>query len=438
MSELQNVLREALDEKLNRIVLSNSKDAAVAVKAKIRPVLIGGKLKFQETKYQGTKVFHENFAKDEMILRIQDHMDSLFKQCEIETEDLAATVLVSRKGKMTVKVRRKRAELQGRRLESAGEASTGKATDAAPEIATEKGTGKDAEKVAEKGMEKAAEIAAKKAAAVRGRSNILAHDRSKQYILPEGEPVDFLIGLGVQLPDGRITKNRYDKFRQINRYLEFIEDVLEELPKDRTINIVDFGCGKSYLTFAMYYYLHVKEGRDISVTGLDLKEDVIRHCNELAEKLGYDGLHFEQGDIKGYEGMEHVDLVVSLHACDLATDYALEKAVKWGAEVILAVPCCQHELNRQIKNDVLSPVLQYGLIKERMAALITDAVRAQLLEEQGYDTQILEFIDMEHTPKNILIRAVKRGKMKSQMRGQALARMEDFLGISPTLEKLLQ
>lgn len=339
---------------------------------------------------------------------------------------------------MTVKVRRKRAVLQGRRLESAGEASTGKATDAAPEIATEKGTGKDAEKVAEKGMEKAAEIAAKKAAAVRGRSNILAHDRSKQYILPEGEPVDFLIGLGVQLPDGRITKNRYDKFRQINRYLEFIEDVLEELPKDRTINIVDFGCGKSYLTFAMYYYLHVKEGRDISVTGLDLKEDVIRHCNELAEKLGYDGLHFELGDIKGYEGMEHVDLVVSLHACDLATDYALEKAVKWGAEVILAVPCCQHELNRQIKNDVLSPVLQYGLIKERMAALITDAVRAQLLEEQGYDTQILEFIDMEHTPKNILIRAVKRGKMKSQMRGQALARMEDFLGISPTLEKLLQ
>lgn len=166
--------------------------------------------------------------------------------------------------------------------------------------------------------------------------------------MQDGEPVDFLIGLGVQTPDGHIVKARYDKFRQINRYLEFIEDILDDLPKDRTIRIIDFGCGKSYLTFAMYYYLHVQQKRDIQVTGLDLKEDVIRHCNELAGKLGYNALRFETGDISTYEGADAVDMVVSLHACDTATDYALYKAVNWGASVILAVPCCQHEINGQI------------------------------------------------------------------------------------------
>ncbi|MBP5263824.1 MAG: methyltransferase, partial [Lachnospiraceae bacterium] len=178
-------------------------------------------------------------------------------------------------------------------------------------------------------------------------------------------------------------------------------------------------------------------GRDLEVTGLDLKEDVIRHCNEIARDMNYDGLHFLQGDISAYEGTR-ADVVISLHACDLATDYALDKAVKWGAKVILAVPCCQHELNRQIKNDVLRPALQYGIIKERMAALLTDAVRAQLLTQQGYDTQILEFIDMEHTPKNLLIRAVKRGGMRPSGNAKALTEMESFLGISPTLEKLLK
>lgn len=410
MEELRKVLDEVLSEKLNMILLSNSRDAALAVKAKIRPVLIGGELKFQETKYQGTKVFHENYSKEEISLHIEEQLKTLFRQCEITAEHRIATVLVSKKGKMTVKCRKIR-EAEAKQDEVRPEAM------AKQDEAARRGAGVgQSEQTKEK----------------------LAHNRVKQYILPEGEPVDFLIGLGVQTPDGRITKNRYDKFRQINRYLEFIEDVLEELPKDRTIKIVDFGCGKSYLTFAMYYYLHVKEHRDLKVIGLDLKEDVIRHCNELAEKLHYDQLHFEQGDIKGYQGEEQVDLVVSLHACDLATDYALEKAVKWGAKVILAVPCCQHELNRQIKNDVLSPALKYGIIRERMAALITDAVRAELLESQGYDAQILEFIDMEHTPKNLLIRAVKRGKMGNAGKAKKLAGMEEFLGISPTLEKLLE
>ena len=421
MEELRKVLDEVLSEKLNMILLSNSRDAALAVKAKIRPVLIGGELKFQETKYQGTKVFHENYSKEEISLHIEEQLKTLFRQCEITAEHGIATVLVSKKGKVTVKCRKIR-EAEAKQDEVRPGAM-------AKQDEVRPGAMAKQDEAARRGAEVGQSEQTKEK---------LAHNRVKQYILPEGEPVDFLIGLGVQTPDGRITKNRYDKFRQINRYLEFIEDVLEELPKDRTIKIVDFGCGKSYLTFAMYYYLHVKEHRDLKVIGLDLKEDVIRHCNELAEKLHYDQLHFEQGDIKGYQGEEQVDLVVSLHACDLATDYALEKAVKWGAKVILAVPCCQHELNRQIKNDVLSPALKYGIIRERMAALITDAVRAELLESQGYDAQILEFIDMEHTPKNLLIRAVKRGKMGNAGKAKKLAGMEEFLGISPTLEKLLE
>jgi len=265
----------------------------------------------------------------------------------------------------------------------------------------------------------------------------LSHNRAKQYILPEGEPVDFLVGLGVQSSDGHIAKARYDKFRQINRYLEFIEDILDKLPDNRTIRIIDFGCGKSYLTFAMYYYLHKKQGRDIQVTGLDLKTDVIKHCNELARKLGYDKLTFEQGDISSYQGADKVDMVVSLHACDKATDYALEKAVKWGASVILAVPCCQHELNQQIHCDTLQPVLKYGLIKERMAALVTDALRANLLEQSGYDTQIVEFIDMEHTPKNLMIRAVKSNRLRTAGAVAGTERVMEFLQVNPTLKELL-
>lgn len=394
MNELEKLLAEALNEDLNQIILSNTRDAEKGTKMRIRPVLIGGDLKFQETRFQGTKVFHENFSREEIALRIKEHMETLFKQGEVSAKALEATILVSKKGKMTVKVRKSAVEKQG-----------------LSEKAVEEGSTDNLER--------------------------LAHNRKKQYILQDGEPVDFLIGLGVQTPEGRITKNRYDKFKQINRYLEFIEDVLEELPKGRTIHIVDFGCGKSYLTFAMYYYLHVKEGRDIRVTGLDLKEDVIRNCNELAARLGYENLSFQQGDISTYHGENPADMVVSLHACDTATDYALEKAIRWGASVILAVPCCQHELNRQIKCDVLKPALQYGLIKERMAALLTDAVRAQILETQGYDTQILEFIDMEHTPKNILIRAVKRKAMKPSGAAKGLRSMEEYLQIHPTLERLM-
>lgn len=387
MDELLKVLKETINQDLLQIILSNTRDANQATKVKVRPVKIKEELLFQETLYRGTQVFHQNFSEKEMVERIQNYLEGLFKQGEIKTVSEEVTVLVSKKGKITVKRKKQAIPVSNKKS--------------------------DAEQK-------------------------LQHNRTKQYILMDGQPVDFLVGLGVQTPDGRVTKNRYDKFRQINRYLEFIEDVLEELPKDRTIRIIDFGCGKSYLTFAMYYYLHELQHRDIEVTGLDLKADVIRHCNELAQNLGYTHLHFEKGDISTYDGADAVDMVVTLHACDTATDYALEKAIKWGANVIMAVPCCQHEINKQIKSEMLKPVLKYGLIKERMSALITDALRANLLEQQGYDTQILEFIDMEHTPKNLLIRAVKRKGMQARKKRNDITEVTELLQISPTLERLLK
>ena len=248
----------------------------------------------------------------------------------------------------------------------------------------------------------------------------------KFYILIVDDPLPIHIG--------HIITQKYDKFRQINRFLEFIQDILPRLDQQREVTILDFGCGKSYLTFAMYYYLRELKGYDVNIIGLDLKTDVIEKCNHLAVKYGYEKLHFYQGDIADYEGVSSVDMVVTLHACDTATDYALAKAVEWGAKVILSVPCCQHEVNRQIKNEVLEPVLKYGILKERMAALMTDGIRANLLESMGYETQILEFIDMEHTPKNLLIRAVKTGKPKDM---KSTVQLMKELHINPTLERLL-
>ena len=240
----------------------------------------------------------------------------------------------------------------------------------------------------------------------------------------------------IRTQDGKIVRAKSDKFRQINRFLEFIEDILPELDKGRELTILDFGCGKSYLTFAMYYYLHELKEYDIRIIELDLKKEVIRHCNELSEKYGYEKLHFYQGDIASYTGRDEVDMVVTLHACDTATDYALEKAVKWNAKVILSVPCCQHELNRQIANKELYPIMDYGILKERMAALLTDGIRAKLLENGGYETQILEFIDMEHTPKNLLIRAVKRQEGSKKLPEELKVCMEAY-HVKPTLADLL-
>ena len=416
MDKLLTLLEDILNSDLEWVILSQPRSGENASKVKIRPILIKEDLMFQETVYRGTQVFHTNYLKDEAIERIIRYLQDSFQQAGIRSRLESAAIRVSKKGQITIK----------RNMTASKDKETGKII----------------------------------------QKNALTHNRVKHYILEEGKPVPFLIRLGVQTKEGMIVRSKYDKFRQINRFLEFIEDVVKELPVDREIRIIDFGCGKSYLTFAMYYFFHELKGREVQIVGLDLKEDVIRHCRSLAEEFGYTGLHFEKGDISSYKGgtnsensnsentnsdninsdntnIGDVDMVVSLHACDTATDYALEKAVRWNARVILAVPCCQHEVNGQISNDMLAPFLKYGLIRERMSALITDAVRAELLEEYGYESQILDFIDMEHTPKNILIRAVKRkgmrpGKSYNSKERHTLEKTLECLSIHPTLRQLLK
>ncbi len=264
----------------------------------------------------------------------------------------------------------------------------------------------------------------------------LAHDRTKRYLLPEGTPVPFLVELGVMTAEGKVRKPRYDKFRQVNRFLELVDDVLPSLPSGR-LRIVDFGSGKSYLTFALHHLLTAVHGREAEIVGLDLKEDVVGECEALARRVGAEGLRFEVGDIAGYEALAGTDLVVSLHACDTATDDALDRAVRAEVPVILAVPCCQHELLPQLENAALRPLLRHGTLKERFAAEVTDAARAQLLGAVGYDVQVIEFVDLEHTPKNVLLRAVSR---PGRDRSKALDEYRVFareLGIEPALARLL-
>ena len=352
MHDIEQILESGLNEDLIRGIFSNPRDKEY-LRIKMRPILKEGRLHFQFESYTEKQVFHENLEKEEAKEKVLKLLEN-FRQLQLETRARTYSVLVSKKGKMTIKSKQ------------------------------------------QKGAVKMA---------------ALSHNRQKHYILQEGVYVPFLKDLGVMTEEGKIVRNRFDKFRQINRFLEFIEDILPELEqeKGRELTILDFGCGKSYLTFAMYYYLHELKGYDIRIIGLDLKEDVIAHCSALAKDYGYEKLTFLVGDIADYDGVDQVDMVVTLHACDTATDHALSKAVHWNAKVILSVPCCQHELNRQIASEELAPIMKYGLLKERFAALVTDGLRAEYLEREGYETQILEFIDMEHTPKNILIRGVRRG-----------------------------
>jgi len=266
----------------------------------------------------------------------------------------------------------------------------------------------------------------------------LAHNRKKNYLLAEDKPYPFLIRLGVQTEEGKIKKQKYDKFKQINRFIEFIDDALTYLPKDRQVRILDFGSGKSYLTFALYHYLKIEKGLDIRVTGLDLKKEVIEECSQIAQDLGYEQLEFLVGDINDYNDESAVDMVVTLHACDVATDMALARAVKWGASVILSVPCCQHELNRQLNTPDLDIMLQHGLVRERFSALATDAIRAEILSLVGYEAQLLEFIDMENTPKNILIRAYRTGKKPSSEQRASYDAFLKLLNAKPFLANELQ
>lgn len=384
MNQIEELLKRVLTSLLVDMVISGARGGGDFIKIKVRPVMIRDSLYFQVSRYTDKQVFHENMTAEDALETLSGWILHDFRQAQIRMQDEMVTVLVSKKGKATVK--------------------------------------------------------SKKAACIETQN--LEHNRKKQYIIEEGTAVPFMIDLGVMTESGKIIRTRYDKYRQINRFLEFIEDILPELPTDRTVHIIDFGCGKSYLTFAMYYYLKVLKHYDIRITGLDLKQKVIEDCQALADWYGYDGLQFLCGDIADYNGTDEVDMVVTLHACDTATDYALYKAVKWHASVILSVPCCQHELNRKMQCETLFGAFQYGLIKERTAALMTDAMRGQLLEMKGYKTQLLEFIDMEHTPKNILIRGVKsRGLLPKAARKQQMENYQkcrDFFGAELTLEKLFK
>jgi len=264
-----------------------------------------------------------------------------------------------------------------------------------------------------------------------------AHDRRKRRLLEEGAPVPFLVELGVMTPDGKVRKARYDKFRQVNRFLELVDDVVPALRPEGRLRVIDFGSGRSYLTFAVHHLLTELRGREVDIVGIDLKADVVSECAALAERLAARGLRFEQGDIAGYDAGGPVDLVVSLHACDTATDEAIAQAVAWEADAILAVPCCHKEAFRQLRaTPELQPLLRHGLVKERVAALVTDGLRAQLLELAGYRTQLVELVALEHTPKNILIRAV-RGRPAGPEARRSYEGLRDLLGLEPTLERLL-
>lgn len=335
---------------------------------------------YQAAKYTEKQVFHDNFGAEDLQGYLMEAIHDTFLQVNAWDEKKEYSLLISKKGAVTLRA---------------------KASKEAPDTVTE-------------------------------------HNRKKNYILDEGQVIPPLVDMGIFTGEGKVVKSMYDKFRQINRFIEMVDDVLKSYKGDE-INIIDFGCGKSYLTFFLYYYVVEIRHMTAHITGLDLKEQVIKNCNKLAEKCGYTDLKFEIGDINGYRTDRKVDMVVTLHACDTATDYALYNAICWNTTYILSVPCCQHELNKQIRSEELSALTKYGIIKERTAALMTDAIRGCVLEYCGYKTDLLEFIDIEHSPKNILIRAVKKpvSEEKRERAKEEADRLCRTFGIRQTLMQLV-
>lgn len=365
------------EEELILATLSGARMESEISKIVIRPLFIKDKLSYQLTENRAQQAFHQNLSSKECLSWLQEHF-SEFKQSFFYTASADYHVLVGKKGHATL-LKKKPSKIPQERK----------------------------------------------------------HNRQKDYLLKEGIPIPFLVHLGLMNSEGKVHPSKQDKFRQINRFLEMIEDVIPHLNPSRPLRVIDFGCGKAYLTFALYHFLKTVKNYQVNLTGLDLKSDVIQFCQKLALELGYQNdLKFILGDIDEYQTQEEIDLVVSLHACDTATDAALEKAIRWQSKVILSVPCCQHELMQQIRQDSLRPLLKHGILKERFAALTTDAARVQLLEVLGYQTQILEFIDVEHTPKNLLIRAIKRPQTDAHQQS-AWKIYRDFkktLNINPSLE----
>ncbi len=394
--KLAEKLAVLLAEGADRIILSKPAVKQQLYRKAVLERKTGTKEYWQLARYTEKQVFHENVEPAALPTAAAELADGRFLQANIWTPSAEYNIMLSRKGQMTVR----------------------KSARSAPAA-----DGDDAHSV--------------------------GHDRKKQYLLPEGTVIPPLVDMGVFTPDGRVVKAMYDKYRQINRFLEIIDDAIKDAPP-KQLNIIDFGCGKSYLTFLVYYYLTAVRGIRVQMVGLDLKADVIEHCNAAAQRYGYDGLTFALGDINGYAAPFTVDMVLTLHACDTATDHALFNAVHWGARMIFSVPCCQHELNARMKPETLTLLSRYGIIQERFAALATDAIRGRLLEYCGYRTQLLEFIDFAHTPKNILIRAVRRpgmpagtpdpaGKLTANQRAalDEVRTLTNELHVSPTLWHLL-
>lgn len=374
-NELNNKLNDIFLQDIEKVVISNGKNT------EFKKIVISKKKQgFQAEKFTEKQAFHESISQEQVECYCRECMNVGYKQLNAWTSDSEYAVKVSKKGKVF--------------FNKSKASSTVKVN-------------KD-------------------------------NNRKKNYYLQEGTVIPPLVDMGVFTKEGKVVNSMYDKYRQINKFIQFIVEAVDKANLKK-INIVDFGCGKSYLTFVVYYYLTYVKGMDVTMTGLDLKEDVIRKCQETAEKYGYDKLSFKVGDVAVYESEQPVDMVITLHACDTATDYALYHAIRWGTRIIISVPCCQHELNSQINSEEYGALTRYGLLKERTAAIMTDAIRANLLEYSGYKTQILEFIDFTHTPKNLLIRAVKsniKKEHKEKMLEEVEALNKEF-NLSPTLYNLL-
>jgi len=383
VEELIKAIREIVNEEVIKIVVSNKLNKDVKYN-KINIELKSnkkGKRYYQVESFTDKQVFHENIESNELEKKLIDLVHNNYKQLGAWTNTTTFDLKISKKGKVFL---------------------------------------------------------GKKKADNKSLAN-KSHNKEKNYILKEGMIIEPLIDLGVFTKEGKVINSKYDKYKQINRFIEIIDD---EIRKNnyKELTILDFGCGKSYLTFVLYYYFVEIKNIKVKMIGLDLKEDVIKKCNEIAKRYKYDDLHFELGDINGYKYENNVDMVITLHACDTATDYALYNAIKWKAKMIFSVPCCQHEFNAQIKPESLSIISKYGIIQERVSALMTDAVRGNLLEAAGYKTQLLEFIDIAHSPKNILIRASK-SNISSDKKEKALSEVDNLIkefNFNPTLLNLLK
>lgn len=374
---MQEQIHDILQSLPYKLILSKAKNC------EYRKVQILKKEKnYQIEKYTQKQVFHENLDKEELEVYLLQELGTHFFQMNVWNAKVEYQMMISKKGKVHI--------IEKNCTKTAPKEQTG-------------------------------------------------HNRKKKYLIPEGEMIEPLVDMGIFTKEGKIVHSMYDKYRQINRFVELVDDAVKN--RELTyLNIIDFGCGKSYLTFILYHYFTNIRKIPVHMTGLDLKEDVIEKCNRAAKKYGYENLHFELGDICGYQSNEQVDMVITLHACDTATDHALYHAVRWNTEMIFSVPCCQHELNSQIQSENYSVLTRYGLIKERTAALMTDAIRANLLEACGYKTDILEFVDFAHTPKNLLIRAKKKPVSKDQKekRIREVERLMQEYHLQPTFYQLLK